>query len=178
MNGYWLIADVVAIVHAAYVAFVVVGFVLIVAGIPRGWRWVRRFWFRTAHLLAIGFVWAGSLAGIPCPLTTLEGRLREAGGATGYSRDFIGWVDRLIFYDFPPRVFTIAYAAFGLLVAATFIWARPRWPGGACRTRDPGLESGSNSLRRRGTGGLRWRRADRVALRGPRSPGGGTSEQG
>jgi len=118
---------VVALVHTAYVAFVVVGFVLIVAGIARGWKWVRTFWFRTAHILAIGCVWAQSLGGISCPLTTLEDRLRQAGGSTGYSREFVGyWIDRLIFYDFPPRVFAIAYAAFGFLVAAAFILAPPR----------------------------------------------------
>src|SRR5947209_16622001 len=104
--AYRLLADCVAIVHAGYVAFVVIGFVLAIAGIARGWEWVRGFWFRVAHLTAIALVCAESFFGIACPLTTLEDRLRTLSGITGPPRDFVGyWIDRLIFYDFPPSVF-------------------------------------------------------------------------
>ena len=49
MNHYLLLADLVAVFHAAYVAFVTIGFVLIAIGIAMRWEWVRAFWFRAAH---------------------------------------------------------------------------------------------------------------------------------
>jgi len=134
MNPYLLLADVVAMFHAVYVAFVVGGFALIITGAARRWQWTRALWFRIAHFGAIAFVCIDEILGRACPLTSLESRLRAAGGASKYSRDFVGyWLDRLIFYDFPPRVFLFAYVGFGLLVAATLILVPPRLPG---RRRD------------------------------------------
>ena len=50
---YGFLADLTVVVHVAYVAYVVVGQALIMVGWGVGWRWVRNFWFRTTHLLAI-----------------------------------------------------------------------------------------------------------------------------
>jgi hypothetical protein len=128
MNRYLLLADGVAVFHAAYVAFVTIGFALIAAGIAMRWEWVRAFWFRVAHLGAIAIVCAESLMETACPLTTLERQLRAMSGEASHSRDFIGyWIDRLIYYDFPPWVFVVAYAMFGILVTIVFILAPPRW---------------------------------------------------
>jgi len=122
---YRLLADVVVGIHALYVGFVVFGLVAILLGRATGWRWVRNPYFRIVHLAAIGFVCAESLFGIDCPLTTLENGLRFAGGQRGYGADFIGyWLDRLIFYYVPPRVFMVIYLAFGLLVLSSF-WLVP-----------------------------------------------------
>ena len=119
---YRLLADVVVAIHALYVGFVVFGLIAILIGRAMGWRWVHNLYFRILHLAAIGFVCFESIIGIDCPLTTLENGLRLGGGQNGYGGDFIGyWLDRLIFYDFPPRVFTIIYLAFGLLVASTLL---------------------------------------------------------
>jgi len=135
MNRYVLLADVVAVLHAAYIVFVVGGFALIVAGAVKRWQWTRGFWFRVTHFGAIALVCVEEIAGRVCPLTSIESRLREAGGETKYSRDFVGyWVDRLIFYDFPPRVFLFVYVVFGLLVAAAFVLAPPRLPRRQKRT--------------------------------------------
>jgi len=128
--AYLILADTVAIVHAVYVLFVIGGLGLILIGIARKWEWVRSFWFRLAHLAAIGLVCVQWLVGAACPLTVLENRLREMGGGTAYSHDFVAyWVDWLIFYDLPPWVFSVAYTAFGALIAAVFITAPPHWPG-------------------------------------------------
>jgi hypothetical protein len=129
MNLYALLADFVVVVHAAYAAFVIIGLLLIVLGTALRWEWVRGFWFRTMHLVAIAFVCVESLIGASCPLTLLENRLRVVAGERGYPRDFIGyWSDRLLFYDFPPRFFTLAYLTVGFLVAAAFVLAPPRPP--------------------------------------------------
>lgn len=124
------LADFVLLLHAAFVAFVLVGLVLIWIGRFRGWAFVRNFWFRAAHLACIGVVVDESLSGIVCPLTTWENRLRLlAGGQTRYAGSFIqDWVQRLIFYDLDERVFTLIYLAFFLAVALSFWLIPPRWP--------------------------------------------------
>lgn len=64
------LADLVLVVHASFVAFVIVGLLLIWIGHIRRWAFVRSFWFRVAHLAAIGVVAAESMSGFVCPLTT------------------------------------------------------------------------------------------------------------
>ena len=124
---YRALADAVLITHIAFVAFVVLGLLLILAGGFCGWRWVRNPWFRWTHLSAILIVVFEALYGIVCPLTTLENELRRRAGQTGYQGDFIAnVVHDLLFYDLTPWVFTVIYSAFGLLVVGTFVIAPPR----------------------------------------------------
>ncbi len=131
------LADVVLAVHVAFVAFVVGGFALILAGIARGWAWVRNPAFRWAHLGAIGFVALEALAGIACPLTVWEDLLRR--GTPGEA-SFVGrWLARLLYWDLPPWVFTVTYVAFAAAVAFVLWRHPPRRPRG----RD-GLSSGGN----------------------------------
>jgi len=116
------LADLILALHVAYVLFVVVGLALIWLGIGRGWRWVRNFWFRLAHLGAIGLVAAEALVGLTCPLTVLEDWLRPDDYATS---GFVErWVHRLLFWDFPAWVFTLVYLVFAFLAVLT--WRR--WP--------------------------------------------------
>jgi len=123
---YHLEADLVAAVHAAYIAFVLFGFIAIMLGVAMGWRWVRNVYFRAVHLGAILVVCAEALAGVSCPLTILEDRLRLLGSDTPYPRSFVGaLLDRLIFYDFPKWFFTVVYLCFGTLVLLTFLLAPP-----------------------------------------------------
>jgi hypothetical protein len=125
-----LLADTILIAHALFVAFVTGGLLVTVVGLLRGWRWVRNFWFRAAHLAAVVFVVGQTWLGIDCPLTVREHALRVAAGHGGYPDGFIAyWLHRAIFYDAEPRVFMVAYTVFGALVVATWIWGRPRWPG-------------------------------------------------
>jgi hypothetical protein len=124
------LADAVAIVHAAYVAFVVVGFVAIVAGAISGARWARSFTLRAAHLGAILLVCVEVIIGAVCPLTVLENLLRDRAGAASYPADFVGyWVDRLIFYNAPQWAFGVLYLSFASAVALTWWRWPPRWPG-------------------------------------------------
>jgi hypothetical protein len=73
-----LLADLVLIVHFAFVIFVTGGLALIWIGAVAGWQWVRNFWFRVAHLGAIVFVAGEALAGVWCPLTIWEAQFRGA----------------------------------------------------------------------------------------------------
>jgi hypothetical protein len=117
-----LIADVVLVVHFAFVLFVVGGFALILAGAALGWRWVRNRAFRYAHLAAIVFVAAEALVGVACPLTVWEDVLRRAApdGPSFVAR----WVSRLLYYDLPEWVFATAYVVFASAVAVT-LWLVP-----------------------------------------------------
>ncbi len=122
------LADLVLLLHAGFIAFVVLGLCLILLGGALRWRWVRNRWFRLAHLAAIGLVVAQSWLGIVCPLTTLESALRRRAGQPGYEVGFIAdRVQRLIFFEADWWVFAVSYTAFGLLVLASFWWVRPCW---------------------------------------------------
>ena len=74
-----LLADTLAVVHLAFVVFVVTGgfFVL---------RWHRMVW---VHLPAALWGAAIALGGFICPLTPLENWLRERAGGVAYTTGFI-----------------------------------------------------------------------------------------
>ncbi len=121
------LADTVLVVHALFVAFVIVGQVLILVGLACGWGWVRNIRFRVAHLIAIAIVVAQAWLGVLCPLTILENALRRRAGVAGYEGSFIAhWLHRLIFYEAPGWAFTAVYTAFGILVAITWWFGPPR----------------------------------------------------
>jgi hypothetical protein len=129
MNLYCLLADAIAVLHFAIVAFVVLGMAAILAGVAWRWKWVRNFWFRAIHLATIGAVVAESLCGIACPLTNWEDRLREAGGGTIEPGSFVGrLVHSLLFVDLSPAVLCVCYVVFGVAVLLVFVVAPPRWP--------------------------------------------------
>lgn len=122
-----LIADLVLVTHASFVAFVVLGLIAILYGGYRHWGWVRNRWFRAIHLLAIGFVVAESWLGVVCPLTEWESRLRLAAGGSAYADSFIQhWLHELLFYDFPAWIFTMAYTVFGILVLIAWMLVPPK----------------------------------------------------
>jgi hypothetical protein len=76
---YLFLADLVLVVHLAFVVFVLCGGLLILK-----WRWIA--WL---HLPAA--VWGAvvEFTGWICPLTPLENWLREQDGEIPYSSDFI-----------------------------------------------------------------------------------------
>jgi hypothetical protein len=127
MVAYRLLADLVLVLHIAYVTFVVGGLAAIGLGAWRGWGWVRNPWFRTIHLGMIAIVVAESGAAVACPLTTLENTLRRRGGQQAYELDFVAyWLHRAMFFRFEPWVFVVAYSLFGLAVVGSLILVPPR----------------------------------------------------
>jgi hypothetical protein len=76
---YGLLADLVVVVHFAFVLLVVFGALLVL-------RWPRIAWVQLpAAVWGTVIEWAGWI----CPLTPLENSLRARGGATGYSGGFV-----------------------------------------------------------------------------------------
>ncbi|GEM_PF-530569 len=72
-----VLADCVVALHLAYVAFVLVGQLLILLGIAFRWWWVRNLRFRVIHLLMVEVVALEGAFSIYCPLTYLEQALRH-----------------------------------------------------------------------------------------------------
>jgi hypothetical protein len=77
--GYRLLADLVLVLHLAFLVLVVLGGLLVFR-----WRW-----FAWIHLPAA--IWGGfvEVTGRVCPLTVLENWLLQAGGSSGYEHGFI-----------------------------------------------------------------------------------------
>lgn len=124
---YLLAADAVLLLHVLFVAFVIVGLVLILAGKAFRWSWVRNPWFRLAHLLAIGVVVVQSWFGAICPLTTIEMTLRSRAGDTVYPGSFVAhWLEAILYYRAPAWVFAVSYTLFGAMVAGSWFWVSPR----------------------------------------------------
>ena len=122
-----VLADITVTVHVAYVAFVVLGQLLILVGALRGWAWVRNPVFRLIHLGMIAIVVVEAWIGMTCPLTIWEQTFRRRAGQATYTGDFVArWLHDLLFFELPPAAFTACYSAFGLLVLGTLWLAPPR----------------------------------------------------
>lgn len=115
------LADLIVILHLAYVGFVLVGLLLVWLGVALGWGWVRRPSFRVPHLVCTLIVPIEALAGLVCPLTTWERELRLEAGQRAEDISFMARIAReLLFYSAPDWVFTLSYVLFGLIALATF----------------------------------------------------------
>jgi hypothetical protein len=124
-----LLADAVLLLHVGYAAFVIGGLLLIWLGAWFDWRWVRARLFRKAHLLCTAVVAIEALMGVMCPLTWFEHALLVASGTAGYERSFIGQlIYQLLYYDAPAWMFTAAYTALTLTVAACYRYLPPSPP--------------------------------------------------
>jgi hypothetical protein len=76
---YRLSADAIVVLHLGFVAFVVLGGLLVL-------RWPRAAWLHLpAAVWGVWVEWTGRI----CPLTPLENWLRRQDGAAGYSAGFV-----------------------------------------------------------------------------------------
>ena len=124
---YRTIADLALIAHLAFVAFLIVGLIVILCGGFYGWRWIRNPWFRALHLAGIAWVEVQAWLGLICPLTTLEMHLREKAGDQGYGSTFVAhWLQKLLYYEAPPWAFIVCYSLFGIAVFGCWLKFRPR----------------------------------------------------
>ena len=103
-------ADLVVLVHFAFVVFVVLGALLV----------VRRPWVAWVHLPAA--LWGALIefGGWVCPLTPLEVRLRQGAGESGYSGGFIEHYVVALLY--PQGLTRELQIGFGALVVLINVW--------------------------------------------------------
>jgi len=112
---YRSLADLVVIVHVAFILFVAVGGLL-------AWRWPRVFW---AHLPAALYAGAIVTIGFDCPLTPLEKHLRDLGGENDYSGGFVNHYLKDVVYPGGLTPFLRALAA--LAIAVGYIGLYLKW---------------------------------------------------
>jgi hypothetical protein len=74
-----LLADLLVVVHLAYLVFIPVGAFL-------AWRWPRLI---PVHVAAVGVAFVSVTVGFECPLTTWEQALRRRGGEKPYTGGFV-----------------------------------------------------------------------------------------
>jgi hypothetical protein len=97
--GYVLLADTVMLIHLAFVLFVTFGSLFVL-------RWPSVAWI---HLPALLWGLIVEMAGLVCPLTPVESRLRIMGGESGYTDDFIShWLLMVLYPDVLTRGLQIA----------------------------------------------------------------------
>ena len=101
---YRLLADLVLVVHAAFVAFVMLGGLAVL-------RWPRLAWL---HLPVV--LWGAGIEffGGVCPLTPLENRWRQLAGDQGYAGGFVDHYIVALLY--PDGLTRSVQVALGLLV--------------------------------------------------------------
>jgi hypothetical protein len=85
---YRALADLVLVVHLAFVVFVVLGGLLVLR-----WPWVA-YLHIPAAIWGIFIEYSGGI----CPLTPVENSLRQSGGQAGYSGGFINHYIQPVLY--------------------------------------------------------------------------------
>jgi hypothetical protein len=117
--GYRLLADATVAFHVAFIAFVVLGGLLV----------LRKRWVAWLHLPAVAWVVYLELAGAICPLTPLENALRSRAGQAGYEGGFIEHYAIPLIYPagLTPHIQVILGVAVLLLNAGVYalLWRRP-----------------------------------------------------
>src|SRR6266705_3428635 len=115
---YRALADGVVLLHAAFVAFVMLGGFL-------AWRWRAVLW---AHVPAALWGAAIEYAGLICPLTPLENALRARAGLEGYRGGFVEHYLIPLLYPAgltrPAQALLGTFVFFGNLVSYTFSISR------------------------------------------------------
>ncbi|MEE9117672.1 MAG: DUF2784 domain-containing protein [Calditrichia bacterium] len=123
---YRILADLIMVIHLAWIIFMLWGFVLTIRGFFYP-KFFERWLFRTIHLLGIIFVVTLEILGKYCPLTLWENALRgHYNPETDYPGSFIiKHISQMIYPDVSPLVViipTILVAAFTLTM---FIFKPP-----------------------------------------------------
>jgi len=124
---YSLLADLIVALHVAYVAYIIVGLVLILVGLWRKWGWVRNPWFRLTHFAAILIVVLELIFKTSCPLTVWEVELRALAGQPVSEATFIGrLLHHLLFVAVPGWMAQAIYIGVALAITLTLVLAPPR----------------------------------------------------
>ena len=114
---YRLLADFVLVLHAGFVAFVMLGALLVL-------RWPRLAWVHVpVALWGAGIEFLGGI----CPLTPLENHWRRLAGELGYQGGFVEhYVVSVLYPDGLTRGVQLALGSLVLLVNGA-IYARVLW---------------------------------------------------
>ncbi len=110
---YRLLADLVVLIHALFIVFVILGAILAL-------RWPRII---PVHLLAVFWGALVEFMGWTCPLTPLENWARTQAGETGYSGGFLErYLNAIIYPEELTRRGQIGLGVLVLLVNVIVYW--------------------------------------------------------
>jgi hypothetical protein len=111
---YQILANIVAIIHFAFIIFVVFGALLL----------IKRRWVALFHIPSVVWGMLIEFKNWECPLTPLEVYLLEAGGLEGYSGGFIEhYLISIIYPEAMSREVQIMLGVFVFLLnAALYAW--------------------------------------------------------
>lgn len=115
---YRLLADLVVVVHLAFIMFVAVGGLL-------AWRWPRVSW---VHVPVVAWGAAIVAVGFTCPLTPLEKYLRRRAGGQTYDGGFIDHYLTGVIYPGDQIVLARAGVAALIVIGYAGVLARHRRP--------------------------------------------------
>ena len=124
---YRLLADLVVVVHLAFIVFVAAGGLL-------AWRWP---WLLRLHVPSVLWAAATITVGVPCPLTGLERFLHDLAGEPTYAG---GFVDRYVEGVVYPESLTPLLRALVALAIAV------GWAGLLRRRRETGQLGEENRM--------------------------------
>ncbi len=117
---YKIFADLIVVIHFAWILFMLVGFIRTIRGF---WKknFFDRWLFRTLHLCGIAYVGLLAVLRQYCPLTILENTLRvKYNPDLTYPGSFIVfYVEKLVYPDLNPSIiwgYTIFIAVFTIVV--------------------------------------------------------------
>jgi len=121
---YGALADLVLVLHFAFLLFVVGGGLLL-------FRWRRLVWL---HLPVAAWGVLVELAGWICPLTPLENRFRELSGGSAYQESFIEhYVTAILYPEGLTRTIQVGLGLAALFFNVVVYWRRFGRPRGAAR---------------------------------------------
>ncbi|MCK4995127.1 MAG: DUF2784 domain-containing protein [Candidatus Omnitrophica bacterium] len=123
---YKILADIIVVIHFAWILFMLVGFTLTLVGF-----WWRRFFdwwlFRALHLCGIAYVGLLAVLSRYCHLTILENTLRAGyDSELRYPGSFIiHYIEKLVYPDVNPLIILIPTVIIAVFTAVVFIIKPP-----------------------------------------------------
>ena len=123
---YKVLADIIVVIHFAWISFMLIGFILTLCG-PFYKRFFDWWLFRTLHLFGIVYVGLLALLREYCPLTILENMLRQKyNPELRYPGSFlVHYIEKLVYPDVNPSIILIPTAIIALFTVVVFIIKPP-----------------------------------------------------
>ncbi len=119
MNVYLLLENAVLIVHAAFILWVIFGWVFT----------ARRRIARWAHILCVAYGIFIEASNLTCPLTFAEQALERRAGFAAYRHSFLlHYLELLVYPDIPPAALTIGAVGVCLGILGIYVlrWRQQR----------------------------------------------------
>lgn len=119
---YKILADIIVVMHFAWILFMLWGFILTLRGFLQK-EFFERWFFRTLHLCGIAYVSVLATMGKYCPLTVWENTLRQKyDPSLTYPGSFmIHYFEKFVYPDINPLFIQIPTTFIAVFTVAVFI---------------------------------------------------------